>query len=126
MMRWLRRWRERDDLHLFKRTEPVGNLDPIDELARMVGEAQERPARATVSGSNYRRERGPRENHPDTQPTLLWGRGPEAFGPRWREAEQATGWPRQRAQAPPRRSLQRRLSLAEQSETSTQFRSPKF
>jgi hypothetical protein len=48
--------------------------------------------------------RGPRENHADTQPTLLWGRGPEAFGPRWREAAQATGWPGQKAQAPPRRS----------------------
>jgi hypothetical protein len=44
-----------------------------------------------VSGSNYRRVRGRRENHADTQPTLLWARGPEAFGPRWREAAQATG-----------------------------------
>jgi hypothetical protein len=44
MLRWLRRWRERADLHLFKRTEPVRNLDPIGELARMVGEAQERDA----------------------------------------------------------------------------------
>jgi hypothetical protein len=38
------RLRERDDLHPFKRTEPVRNLDPIEELARMVGEAQERDA----------------------------------------------------------------------------------
>jgi hypothetical protein len=143
LLRWLRRWRERDDRHLVKQAEPWSDLDPIEELARMVGEAQERdadderrldhrcraieprlindgtpiagsvrdaarsaptfakpglfrcrqpqpaasplrspldlatyrsagescPARAAVSGSNYRRERGPRENHADTQPT---------------------------------------------------------
>jgi hypothetical protein len=77
------------------------------------------------SGSNYRRARGQRENHANTQSALLWGRGPEAFGPRWREAAKATGWPGQRAQAPPRRSPQRRLSLGEQGETSTRFRSTK-
>jgi hypothetical protein len=78
------------------------------------------------SGSNYRRARGQRENHANTQSALLWGRGPEAFGPRWREAAKATGWRGQRAQAPPRRSPQRRLSLGERGETSTRFRSTKF
>jgi hypothetical protein len=78
------------------------------------------------SGSNYRRARGQRENRANTQSALLWGRGPGAFGPRWREAAKATGWPGQRAQAPPRRSPQRRLSLGEQGETSTRFRSTKF
>ena len=40
ILRWLRGWRERDDLHLFK----APDVDPIDELGRMVGEAQERDA----------------------------------------------------------------------------------
>jgi hypothetical protein len=44
MLRWLRRWRERDDRHLVKQAEPWSDLDPIEELARMVGEAQERDA----------------------------------------------------------------------------------
>jgi hypothetical protein len=45
-MRWLRRWRERDDRHLFKATPPapLPEIDPIEELARIVGEAQERDA----------------------------------------------------------------------------------
>jgi hypothetical protein len=30
MLRWLRRWRARDDQHLVKRTEPVPSLDPIE------------------------------------------------------------------------------------------------
>jgi hypothetical protein len=47
MMRWLRRWRERDDRQLIKATPPapLPEIDPIDELARMVGEAQEREGR---------------------------------------------------------------------------------
>jgi hypothetical protein len=46
MMRWLRRWRERDDRHLIKGTppSPLPEIDPIEELARIVGEAQERDA----------------------------------------------------------------------------------
>jgi hypothetical protein len=44
MMRWLRRWRERDDQHLFKASTPSPDIDPIDELARIVGDAQERDA----------------------------------------------------------------------------------
>jgi hypothetical protein len=44
MLRWLRRWRERDDRHLVKQAEPLPDLDPIEELARIVGEAQERDA----------------------------------------------------------------------------------
>jgi hypothetical protein len=45
-MRWLRRWRERDDRHLIKATSPspLPEIDPIEELARIVGEAQERDA----------------------------------------------------------------------------------
>jgi len=43
-MRWFRRWRERDDLHLFKAGTPLPVIDPIEELARIVGEAQERDA----------------------------------------------------------------------------------
>jgi hypothetical protein len=44
MLRWLRRWRERDDRHLVKRSAPELDVDPIEELARLVGEAQERDA----------------------------------------------------------------------------------
>lgn len=36
LVQWLRRWRRRDDLHLFKRT------DAIEKLREIVGEAQER------------------------------------------------------------------------------------
>jgi hypothetical protein len=38
LIRWLRRSRQRDDQHLFKRT------DPIEELRQVVGEAQEHDA----------------------------------------------------------------------------------
>jgi hypothetical protein len=48
MLRWLRRWRARDDQHLVKRTEPVPSLDPIEELARMVG--RRKSAMLTTSG----------------------------------------------------------------------------
>jgi transposase-like protein len=43
LLRWVRRWRERDDLHLFK---PAALLpvDPLEELIRVVNEAQERDA----------------------------------------------------------------------------------
>jgi hypothetical protein len=44
MLRWLRRWRERDDRRLVKRTEPLSDVDPIEELIRIVNEAQERDA----------------------------------------------------------------------------------
>jgi hypothetical protein len=40
IQQWRRRWRERDDLHLFE----APDVDPVDELIRMVGEAQERDA----------------------------------------------------------------------------------
>jgi hypothetical protein len=43
MLRWLRRWRERDDQHLVKRAAPLP-VDPIDELIRVVNDAQERDA----------------------------------------------------------------------------------
>jgi hypothetical protein len=41
---WLHRWRQRDDRHLFKSQHPLPEIDPIEELARIVGEAQERDA----------------------------------------------------------------------------------
>ena len=44
MMRWPRRWRERDDRHLIKGATPLPEIDPIDELAGIVGEAQKRDA----------------------------------------------------------------------------------
>jgi hypothetical protein len=40
VLRWLRGWRERDDLHLFK----AADVDPVDELIHIVNEAQERDA----------------------------------------------------------------------------------
>jgi hypothetical protein len=43
-MRWLRRWHERDDRHLFKAAAHSSDIDPIEELARILGEAQERDA----------------------------------------------------------------------------------
>jgi hypothetical protein len=43
MLRWLRRWRERDDRHLFKAAVPLP-VDPLEELIRVVNEAQERDA----------------------------------------------------------------------------------
>lgn len=41
-MRWLRHWRERDDRHLIKGASPLPEIDAVDELARIVGEAQKR------------------------------------------------------------------------------------
>ena len=38
LIRWLRRWQQRDDQHLVKRA------DPIEELRQIVGEAQDRDA----------------------------------------------------------------------------------
>ena len=43
-MRWLRRWRERDDRHLIKSATPLPDIDPIEELDRLISEAQERDA----------------------------------------------------------------------------------
>jgi hypothetical protein len=39
LIRWLRRWRQRDDQHLIKAA--AFPTDPIDELRRLVDEAQE-------------------------------------------------------------------------------------
>lgn len=44
MLRWFRRWRERDDRQLVKRVEPLPDVDPIEELIRIVNDAQERDA----------------------------------------------------------------------------------
>lgn len=43
MLRWLRSWRERDDRHLVKPGLPA-NIDPVEELIRIVNEAQDRDA----------------------------------------------------------------------------------
>jgi hypothetical protein len=43
-MRWLRRWRERDDRRLIKSATPLPDIDPIEELDRLISEAQERDA----------------------------------------------------------------------------------
>jgi len=43
LTRPLRRWWERDDLHLVKRAAPE-IADPIDELPRIINETQERDA----------------------------------------------------------------------------------
>jgi hypothetical protein len=40
---WLRRWRQRDDLYLFKR-RPSETIDPIEELFEVVAQSQERDA----------------------------------------------------------------------------------
>jgi hypothetical protein len=58
-MQWLRRWRQRDDLHLFK------PADPIENLRKIVGEAQERDAiderrPYPTFPSSYRRKRAGR------------------------------------------------------------------
>jgi hypothetical protein len=45
MMRWLRRWRERDDRHLIKSVAPLlPDIDPIEELERLISTAQQRDA----------------------------------------------------------------------------------
>jgi hypothetical protein len=44
VLRWLRRWRERDDQHLVKPLDPPVVIDPLEELIRVVNEAQERDA----------------------------------------------------------------------------------
>ncbi len=37
LLRWLRRWRERDDQGLVKGVAPLPDIDPIEELRRIVG-----------------------------------------------------------------------------------------
>jgi hypothetical protein len=44
VLQWLRGWRERDDQRLAKRVDPVADIDPLEELIRIVNEAQERDA----------------------------------------------------------------------------------
>jgi hypothetical protein len=43
LIRWLRRWQQRDDRHLVKRAASEA-ADPIEELLQIVGEAQDRDA----------------------------------------------------------------------------------
>jgi hypothetical protein len=49
VLRWLRRWRERDDQHLVKPLDPPVVIDPLEELIRVVNEAQERDAEDEAS-----------------------------------------------------------------------------
>jgi hypothetical protein len=44
MMRWLRRWRERDDRHLVKPAARFLDIDPVEEFDRIIGQAQKRDA----------------------------------------------------------------------------------
>jgi len=44
MLSWLCWRRERDDQSLVKPVAPAPDIDPIEELARMIGEAQDRDA----------------------------------------------------------------------------------
>ena len=43
-MSWLRCWRARDDRHLIKSASPLPEIDPIEELDRIISAAQERDA----------------------------------------------------------------------------------
>jgi hypothetical protein len=72
-MRWLRRWRERDDRHLFKATPPapLPEIDPIEELARMSArlksatnrrpEGEGRRAGSTQAARRSKVEEGPKD-----------------------------------------------------------------
>jgi hypothetical protein len=64
MLRWFRRWRERDDQRLVKRTEPFPDVNPIEVLIRIVKDAQERDAederRLYSPGGNARQSSYPR------------------------------------------------------------------
>ena len=44
MLSWLRRLRERDDRSLVKAVAQSPEIDPIEELVRIIGEAQDRDA----------------------------------------------------------------------------------
>jgi hypothetical protein len=44
LLRWIHRWREREDQRLVKQAGPVPDVDPIEELMRVVNDAQERDA----------------------------------------------------------------------------------
>ena len=46
VLRWLRRWRERDDQSLVKGVAPLLDIDPIEELRRIVGEPHEASSNA--------------------------------------------------------------------------------
>ena len=47
MLRWLRRWREQDDQQLVK-PGSLEHVDPLEELIRVVNEAQERDPKTNV------------------------------------------------------------------------------
>jgi hypothetical protein len=44
VLQWLRRWRGRDEQELVK-PGPLESVDPLEELIRVVNEAQDRDAR---------------------------------------------------------------------------------
>ena len=48
-MRWMRRWRERNDQSLIKPSALVPDIDPIEELSRILGEANADSSGAIVA-----------------------------------------------------------------------------
>ena len=48
-MRWMRRWRERNDQSLVKPSALVPDIDPIEELSRILGEANADSSGAIVA-----------------------------------------------------------------------------
>jgi hypothetical protein len=45
VVRWFHRWRERDDRRLVKRAGPSPDVDPLEELIRILGEAKANSSR---------------------------------------------------------------------------------
>ena len=61
MVQWLRRWHERDDRPLVKRGEPLPDIDPIEELIRILGEANANSFSAgDIRGVREFKRRGPK------------------------------------------------------------------
>ena len=56
----LRRWHERDDGHLIKSPDPLADNNVLEELIRIVNEAQERDAKDDAS---YTVPQFPRASH---------------------------------------------------------------
>jgi hypothetical protein len=41
LLRWIHRWREREDQRLVKLAGPLPDVEPIEELMRIINDAQE-------------------------------------------------------------------------------------
>jgi hypothetical protein len=68
-MKWLRRWRERNDRNPVKSAPQLPEIDPIEELARIVGEAQERDGEDERQfETNAKRSAEPIKRHPSRTP----------------------------------------------------------